>query len=208
MFRFGRGLACIGIALAMGLFAGPRPVDAAFNTLGIIIDQTILMPTGDPQFQYDFKASLVAMNELRAGDYIVFDDIPDFASARFSAPFLSSSVFQVTTSRGSAANLSNVLFTYSAPFNVSNPGETNISLGDFIVATTDNFDASNVPARLLVQFVYMTRTTSTIPPNEKNFGTGLTPFPSVVPEPSSAALIAIGLPVAWAVARGRRRRAA
>ena len=69
-----------------------------------MIDQTILMPTGDPQFQYDFRASLVSLNSLAKGDYIEFDNLPDYASASFTSAIYGNNLFLVSSADAGGAH--------------------------------------------------------------------------------------------------------
>ena len=208
MFRLGRGWASAGLVLALGFLVNPGHARAAFVSVGIIIDQTILMPTGDPQFEFDFRASLASQNALSQGDYIVFDNIPDYAGASFTSTYYGNSLFGVSATTDATTHLTDITFTYQPAGVLSNPGMASIPLGDFLVATTDNYDPSNIPPQLLVSFPYMTQTTSTVT-GQKNFGTGMTPIPSLatVPEPASLVLVAIGVSAAALARRRRRRRA-
>ena len=210
MFRIGQKWSFAGIViLAAGLLAGPGRAQAAFTT-GIIIDQTILMPVNDPNFQLDFRASLAGMNALTAGDSmtdgdsIVFENIPLFNSASFTSTGFGNNLFEVTTGLG-LDDTTDVTFTYIGTLALTNMTASSISLGDFLINTDYNYTPNNIPSQLLQPFIYMTQTTSTVT-GEKNFGSGLTPVPSPVPEPASLALLAIGLPAVLALARRQIRR--
>lgn len=205
--KFCRQAPAIGLLMALIMGPGSREAEAS---LGIIVTQTTLMPTGDPTTIYDFKLSLAANNSILLNDNITILNLPAYDGTS-SYVFTSGGInytpfFSIVASAGTAPGSSNIelVLTAGAPASLTNPDLVNdLPIGDLFVETSVNFPPS-AGSPLFNPLNYTTRThlsNSGI----LNFGSGVTPAPSIVPEPSSLALFGVGAASCLLMTRGRRR---
>ena len=185
---------------------------------GIIVTDTTIMPVDDPLAEYDFKLALAPGITMSTGDFIKLQGVPDFpingtGSYAFKmGSFDFSSYLTITTAVNGTTGLTDVTLTFVAPsplvFTNPNtpPTGMNLPIGDLILVTTVDFDAIGSHPELFVPIAYTSQTHFN-GSNAINPGSGLTPIPTVVPEPASLALVGTGLLSAWLLGRLRRRRA-
>ncbi len=185
---------------------GANPAQAGF---GIIIDETILMPVGDPLTQYDFKLSLAGGNQLLKGDNLTILNIPNY-NGQASYVFMSdgtdfSKFFTISVGGSEVSGQTTLSLTWNQSIiNLTNTQSTNLSIGDLYVVTSVEFPpSSNSP--LFNPIIYNTQT-HTYPSGLLNLGIGGITMPSIVPEPSSWALVGVGFAAVGWLARGPKRR--
>ena len=178
--------------------------------LGIIVTQTTVMPVGDPLAEYDFKLSLVAGNQLEQNDNITLLNIPNFdGNAHYvfvQGGFDFSQFFSINPGEGSSPGLTSIALVWTPSllaFKNSDP-VNNLPIGDLFVETNVEYPpASNSP---LFDPINYTTTTHLYPSGDSNSGMGTTAAVSV-PEPSSVAMLGVGVVSVLLTARGRRRPA-
>lgn len=183
--------------------------------LGIqILDPPILSPVEDPLTQYDFKLVLVANNQVLRNDFVTLFDIPSYNGvSRYvftSGGIDYSQLFEIRPTPGSSAGFTNLqLILTGSPGTLTNADLfNNLPIGDLLVETSVQFPPSGT-SPLFNPISYASQT-HIVSDGTLNTGSGITPRPMVVPEPSSLPLVGLGgvSLVALAFGRGRRARPA
>lgn len=178
--------------------------------LGIeILDPPILSPVEDPLAQYDFKLILVANNQVLRNDFVTLFNIPSYNGvSRYvftSGGIDYSQLFSIRATPGSSAGLTNLqLILTGSPGTVTNADLfNNLPIGDLLVETSVQFPPpGNSPLFDPISYASQTHIVSD---GTLNSGTGITPRPLAVPEPSSLALMGWGGVALAGLAFGRGR---
>jgi hypothetical protein len=192
-----------GLLAALVVFLGSGKAEAE-----LIISQTTIMPTSDPQSMLDFHLMLDPHTFPSPGDNLEifsvygFDTTTTPTYAYMNGGIDYSSYFHVLVSPANPDGTTNITLQYieEPPPSLSNPTGNPLSIGDLYVTTTVPYPPP-AGSPLFNTLNY----TSTVGSDVFNGTT----TPSLVPEPTSLALALVGAGFAlpW-LSRGRRRAAA
>jgi hypothetical protein len=188
MIRLGRKYLPAALILGLGSMVAPNGAEAARSA--IIVNSQTPLPIADPVTQIDANLSLAPLTQLQQGDFIKFFAVPDVTSVTLANSVISG-LFTESFSKEATSDLFDVTLTYSSPSIFSNPDPTkDFFLGDLLIDTTIPYP----PPADLLPLNYSTQGHS--------FPDGaLITFTTLVPEPASLAMIAIGIPSALLISR-------
>jgi hypothetical protein len=173
----------------------------------LVISQTNVQPTGDPQVILDFQLELMPSTSLSNGDKIELLNLPDIDSRlnptyRYSLDDMVYDTYMTVATSTNGDGTTDITLTYdqSPTSAFTNSSDTNsLPIGDLFALTTANYPPPP-DSPILDPISY----TSQVGADTYNGTT----TPSVIPEPAGVVLVGLGLSSAWLIRRrlmGRKR---